>query len=50
MKIRLHRCRWHFHVLPAFQVGECDFGRFRGMIVDWLGLTLEVSLEDRYVL
>lgn len=43
MKIRLHRCRWCFHVRPRFYFGECDFGRFHGMIVDWLGLTLEVD-------
>ena len=47
MKLNIHRCRWYFHWFPEFQFGECDFGRFRGVIVDWLGMTFECGAEVR---
>lgn len=42
MKVRLHRCAWYFHLWPEVQIGSCDFGRYRGVSVDFLGLTLEI--------
>jgi hypothetical protein len=48
VSVNLHKChyaRWYSHIRPRFQFGDCDFGRFYGMIVDWLGWTLEVHVE-----
>ena len=48
VKLRLHRCYaypndWR-HLLPRTQFGSCDFGRFKGMLIDWLWLTLEIEI------
>jgi hypothetical protein len=49
MKLRLHKCHYSRglqNLRLRVQTGSCDFGRFWGMIVDWMWLTLEIDLED----
>lgn len=45
MEFGLHRCRWHFHIFPRLYVGSYDFNRGRGVLIDWLGWTLEVNVK-----